>query len=266
MDRIGVVVSGTGFMGREVLAAVCREEDLEPVGVVEKFSREEFVSLPTGNGLIPLSDDPASLIERTKPRVVIDFTNAQWTPEVARAALANGASMVIGTTGLSPDFIEELTESCRSKGIGALVAPNFAIGAVVMIHLAKIASRFFDYAEITEMHQEKKLDAPSGTAVSAAQAMFEGRGRPFLHTMPEKDTLPGARGSVYEGIAIHSQRMPGFVAHHEITFGGIGQALRIRHDSNGRDSFIPGVLLATREVLNRKELVVGLDKLIGLTD
>jgi len=93
--------------------------------------------------------------------------------------------------------------------------------------------------------------------------MAAGRGKPFEHTLPERDTLAGARGSVYEGIAIHSQRMPGFVAHHEITFGGLGQSLRIRHDSIGRDSFIPGVLMAAREVINRKELIVGLDKLIG---
>lgn len=264
MEKISVVVSGSGFMGREVLAAVAREEDLEPVGVIEKFSQEEFVSLPGGGGLIPLSDTPAALIERAKPRVVIDFTNAQWTPEVAKAALANGASMVIGTTGHSEAFLKQLESECREKQIGALVAPNFAIGAVVMIHLAKIASRFFDYAEISEMHQEKKLDAPSGTAMMAAREMVAGRGKPFEHTLPEKETLANARGAAYEGISIHSQRMPGFVAHHEITFGGLGQSLRIRHDSNGRDSFIPGVLLATREVVNRNELVVGLDKLIGL--
>lgn len=263
MDKISVVVSGTGFMGREILAAIAREDDLEPVGVVEKFSTEGAVSLASG-GAIPLSSDPAELIARTRPRVIIDFTNAQWTPEVARAALANGASMVIGTTGLSESFISEFAAGCKERQLGAFIAPNFAIGAVVMIHLAKVASRFFDYAEITEMHQEKKLDAPSGTAVMAAREMAAGRGKPFEHTMPEKDTLAGARGSLYEGIAIHSQRMPGFVAHHEITFGGFGQSLRIRHDSNGRDSFIPGVLMATREVVNRKELVVGLDKLIGL--
>jgi 4-hydroxy-tetrahydrodipicolinate reductase len=263
MDKISVLVSGTGFMGREVLAAVTREEDLEPVGVVEKFSTEGLISLPTG-GAIPLSNDPTELIARLKPRVIIDFTNAQWTPEVATAALANGASMVIGTTGLSEAFIKEFAAGCSEKQLGAFIAPNFALGAVIMIHLAKVASRFFDYAEITEMHQEKKLDAPSGTAVMAAREMVAGRGKPFEHTMPEKDTLAGARGSVYEGIAIHSQRMPGFVAHHEITFGGFGQSLRIRHDSNGRDSFIPGVLMATREVIHRKELVVGLEKLIGL--
>ncbi len=264
MERIRVVVSGTGFMGREVLAAVARETDLEPVGVVEKFSQEEFVSLPTGAGLVPLSSDPGSLIPRLKPQVVIDFTNAAWTPVVARAALACGASLVVGTTGHSEAFLSELTAECRSRGVGAVVAPNFALGAVLMIHLAKIAAKYFDYAEISEMHQEKKVDAPSGTALLAAREIVAARGRPFEHTFPEREPVAGGRGAAYEGVAIHSQRMPGFVAHHEIAFGGLGQTLRIRHDSTGRDSFIPGVLLATREVLNRSELIIGLDKLIGL--
>jgi 4-hydroxy-tetrahydrodipicolinate reductase len=264
VEKIDVVVSGSGLMGREVLAAVSREADMRPVGVIEKFTDGDSVLLPDGQGSVPLSSDPVALIERTQPRVVIDFTNAQWTPEVARSAIANGASMVIGTTGLSEEFLKYLQAESESRRLGAFVAPNFAIGAVLATHLAKIASRFFDYAEIIESHQEKKLDAPSGTAVMMAREMAAARGKPFEHTMPEKDTLEGARGSVYEGIAIHSQRMPGFVAHHEIAFGGLGQTLRIRHDSNGRDSFIPGVLLATREIVNRQGLIVGLDKLVGL--
>jgi 4-hydroxy-tetrahydrodipicolinate reductase len=262
MDKIGVVVSGTGFMGREVLAAVAREADMEPLGVVEKFSQADSASLPDGRA-IPLSSDPA-LIGQLKPRVVIDFTNAEWTPLVAEAALSCGASLVVGTTGQSEAFLQQLAAACKAKGIGAFVAPNFAIGAVIMIHLAKIASRYFDYAEISEMHQEKKVDAPSGTALLAAREMVAARGRPFERTMPQKEPLAGGRGAEYEGVSLHSQRMPGFVAHHEIVFGGLGQTLRIRHDSNGRESFIPGVLLATREIVNRRELIVGLDKLIGL--
>jgi 4-hydroxy-tetrahydrodipicolinate reductase len=133
-----------------------------------------------------------------------------------------------------------------------------------MMHLATIAARYFDWADITEMHQQLKVDAPSGTAVATARMMAEARGRPFEHNVPEKQTLAGSRGATYEGVSIHSIRLPGLVAHQEVVFGGLGQTLKIRHDSTGRDSFIPGVLLATREVMNRHELVVGLDRLIGL--
>lgn len=264
MDKLRVVVSGTGFMGREVLAAVEREEDLEPVGVIEKFATVDLLSIPGAANPIPVSSDPETLLQRTRPDVVVDFTNSEFTPTVAKAALANGASLVIGTTGHSEAFLSELATEAKEKGLGCFLAPNFALGAVIATHLAKIASRYFDYAEIVESHQEKKLDAPSGTAVMMAREMVEARGRPFLHTLPEKDTLANARGSEYGGVAIHSQRMPGFVAHHEISFGGFGQTLKIRHDSNGRESFIPGVLLAVREIVKRKELIIGLEKLMDL--
>ncbi len=263
-QRIHVVVSGTGFMGREVLAALAREPDLEPVGVLEKFAQEEFVSLPGGDGLLPLGADPHTLLDRARPDVVIDFTNADWTPLVTDAAVQRGIHLVIGTTGLSESYLQGLEAACRAKDIGAVVAPNFAIGAVLLIHMAKLASRYFDFAEITEMHQQNKADAPSGTAVTTAREMVEARGKPFRHTTPERETLENARGAVYEGIALHSQRLPGFVAHQEVAFGGLGQTLRLRHDSTGRESFIPGILLATREVVNRRGLILGLDKLIGL--
>jgi 4-hydroxy-tetrahydrodipicolinate reductase len=264
MSNIRVAVSGTGFMGQEVLAAVCREADIEPVGVIEKFATEQTVSLPGNAGIIPLSDDPAALLDQVNADVVIDFTNAAWTPVVARAALDRGVSLVIGTTGHSDDFLHELETRCREKAVGAVLAPNFAIGAVLLIEMAKLASRYFDYAEITEMHQEKKADAPSGTAVATAHAMVTARGRPFEHTVPDKETLTNARGALLDGVAIHSQRMPGFVAHQEVALGGLGQTLRIRHDSTGRDSFIPGVLVAVRAVMQHQELVVGLDRLLFL--
>ncbi|HXH22652.1 MAG TPA: 4-hydroxy-tetrahydrodipicolinate reductase [Dehalococcoidia bacterium] len=264
MPPIRVLVSGSGHMGREVLQAVAAAEDLEPVGVLEKFSKEEFHSLPGGSDLIPMGHEPEPLIGRCRPDVVIDFTNAEWTPRVAKAALAAGARLVIGTTGLSEAFLRELERECRARKLGAFVAPNFAIGAVLMMHMAAIASRYFDWAEITEMHQERKVDAPSGTAVTTARMMAQARGKSFQHNEPEKQTLPGSRGATYEGIAIHSVRLPGLVAHQEVVFGGLGQTLTIRHDSTGRESFIPGVLLATREVMKRQELVVGLENLIGL--
>jgi 4-hydroxy-tetrahydrodipicolinate reductase len=264
MGSIKVIVSGTGKMGREVLAAVCREPDLEPIGVLEKFSTEDSVSLPDGSHLVLLSKDPPTLFTRCRPDVVVDFTNVAWTPSVARAALEVGARLVIGTTGLSETDIDELRRLCKELRLGAVVAPNFAIGAVLLIHLAKIAALHFDYAEIIELHHEQKVDAPSGTALTTAREMLAARGRPFEQNVPQKQTLEGTRGGSLDGIGVHSVRLPGLVAHQEVIFGGQGQTLTLRHDSTGRESFMPGVLLAIREVMNRKELVHGLDKLIGL--
>jgi 4-hydroxy-tetrahydrodipicolinate reductase len=134
-----------------------------------------------------------------------------------------------------------------------------------MIHMAKIAARFFDSAEIIELHHDKKVDAPSGTALATAQGMLDARGKPFDRNVPDREPLPGARSAQTGGITIHSVRLPGLVAHQEVLFGGQGETLRIRHDTTGRDSFMPGVLLATREVMRRKELVRSLEALFGLT-
>ena len=251
-------------MGREVLAALVREPDLEPAGVVEKFSSGDEIALPDGSGAIPLGQDAATLLDRAKPDVVIDFTNAAWTPQLASAALDRGVRMVIGTTGLPESWVDELERECAERGVGAVIAANFAIGAVLMIHMAKIAGRFFDAAEIIELHHDKKVDAPSGTALTTAREMLAARGKPFERNVPEREPLAGARSAEHEGITIHSVRLPGLVAHQEVLFGGLGQTLSIRHDTTGRDSFIPGVLLATREVMQRKELVRGLEALVGL--
>jgi 4-hydroxy-tetrahydrodipicolinate reductase len=261
---IKVLVSGTGKMGREVLLAVCRDPDLEPVGVLSRSAGEEYLSLPDGSGLVPFGAHPASLLNRTRPDVVIDFTNAEWTPLLAREALEAGARLVIGTSGLSQAFLHELERECRERSLGAVVAANFALGAVLMMHLAKLAGRFFDYAEVVEMHHEEKADAPSGTAIATAQAMAAARGRPFTRPPTEREVVAGSRGANIEGITIHSVRLPGLVAHQEVLLGGPGQTLTIRHDSVSRESFVAGVVLAVREVMNRQELVVGLERLIGL--
>ena len=201
---IKVVISGTGKMGQEVLRAVCREPDLEPVGVVEKLSAEEFLPLPDGSSLVPFGNDAASLLARSRPDVVVDFTNAEWTPILARACLDAGVRLVSGTTGLPEAFIEELGRESRERNLGAVVAANFAIGAVLMIHLAKLAARHFDYAEIIELHHEQKADAPSGTALATARAMVSGRGHPFLYESTAKETIAGTRGGALDGVSIHS--------------------------------------------------------------
>ena len=259
-----VLVSGSGRMGREVLAAVARQPDMQPVAVVDFFAREEYLSLPEGAGLLPFGADPAALIQRTGPDVVVDFTNAEWTPRLAREALEAGVRLVIGTSGLPDGFLKDLEGECRKRGVGAVVASNFALGAVLMQHLARIAGRFFDYAEVIELHHESKVDAPSGTAIATAKGMAEERGKPFVRPPTERENLPGTRGGELGGVTIHSVRLPGLVAHQEVILGGQGETLRIQHDSISRESFMPGVLLAIREVLNRNELVLGLDRLIGL--
>jgi 4-hydroxy-tetrahydrodipicolinate reductase len=181
-------------MGKEILAAVCNDPDLEPVGVLEKFSAEEYASLPDGSGLVHLDKDPQALFARSRPDVVVDFTNAEWTPIVIKAALEANVRMVIGTTGLSNDFLSELERSCREKGLGAIAASNFAIGAVLMMYLARVAAKHFDSAEIIELHHDQKADAPSGTAIATAQGMVSARGAPFVRPSTQKETVAGTRG------------------------------------------------------------------------
>ncbi len=261
---VKVLVSGTGKMGQEVLAAACREADMEPVGVLSRSAGEEYLSLPGRSGLVPFGAEPAALIARTRPDVVVDFTNADWTPTVARESLEAGCRLVIGTSGLSDAFLNELGRECRERRLGAVVGANFALGAVVMIHLARIAGRFFDYAEVIEMHHEGKADAPSATALATARAMTEHRDNPFIRPLTQRVNLEGTRGGAMDGVTIHSVRLPGLVARQEVILGAPGQTLTIRHDSVSRDSFMPGVVMAIREVMERQELIVGLDRLIGL--
>ena len=252
-------------MGRQVLETLDEEPGFEPVGVIEAQRPRGSAPLPSG-GAVPMSPDPPALLRRTKPDIVVDFTVAHWTPVVARAAIAAGARPVIGTTGLDDGFLDELDALARQRGLGAVVAPNFAIGAVLLIHMARLAARYFDHAEIIELHHDRKIDAPSGTALTTAREMREARGRPFERPRTEKEPLPGTRGGELDGVTIHSVRLPGLVAHQEVIFGGLGQTLSLRHDTTGRDSFMPGVLLACREVMRRTGLVRGLDALIGLKD
>src|SRR3990172_6880620 len=191
---IKVVVSGTGKMGRQVLAAVSAEPELEPVGVLSHIGGEEYLSLPDGSGLVPFGADPAALFTRTRPDVVVDFTNTDYTPIAAREALEGGARLVIGPSGLSEAFLHELDRECRERKLGAVVASNFALGAVVMGHLAKAAARFFDHVEIVEMHHEGKVDAPSGTAITTARKMSEGREEPFKRAATQREAVEGTPG------------------------------------------------------------------------
>ncbi len=261
---IRVAVSGSGQMGSLVVETVEAQEDMEVAGVVEPMADDgEF--LAASGASYPRHADPAALFAATSPDVVVDFTNASFTPQLIEAALSAGVRPVIGTSGQAPETVEALRAGCAERGMGAVVAANFAVGAVVLMHLARIAARHFDYVEVIEQHHERKVDAPSGTAIETARLMREARGTDFEHNDPDLEHIPGGRGAELGGVAIHSVRLRGLVAHQEVIFGGQGQTLKLRHDSTGRDSFMPGVLLAVREVVQRDELIVGLEELIGLT-
>jgi 4-hydroxy-tetrahydrodipicolinate reductase len=197
--------------------------------------------------------------------VLVDFTVAAAAYPNALTALREGVSPVIGTTGMSEAQVGEIRELAAERGVGAFLAPNFAIGAVLMMVFAQQAARFMPEAEIIELHHEKKIDAPSGTAMRTAELIRAARAaRTVERPAHEELKLEGARGGDLDGIHVHSVRLPGYVAHQEVIFGGLGQTLTIRHDSIDRSSFMPGVLIACKRVREQPGLVIGLENLLRL--
>ena len=193
---------------------------------------------------------------------MVDFTDASAGPDNILLAIDAGVSPVVGTTGLSTLDIDEIDARSRVARVGAFMAPNFALGAVMLMQMCETAAPFFDHIEIIESHHDKKIDAPSGTALHTARGIIDARGKDVEKVPTETYTLEGVRGGDYKGIKLHSVRLPGLVAHQEVMFGALGQTLTIRHDSTSRDSFMPGVILAVRKVRSLEGIVIGLDKLL----
>ena len=244
MSLIRVLINGSkGRMGQESIKAVRADAELDLVAQTD------------------LSDNLAQIIEQSKAQVVLDFTTAAVAMEVSASIIQSGARPVIGTSGLLPEQVAELKQLCKQQNIGGVIAPNFAIGAVLMMKYSQDAARYFPQAEVIELHHNGKLDAPSGTAIKTANLIAEARDS-VPEKIAEKEILPGARGANAEGIRIHSIRLPGLVAHQEVLFGAQSQTLTIRHDSTHRDSFMPGVCLACKKVMELNELVYGLEHLL----
>ena len=262
MNPIKVAVYGAlGRMGQTLVDALCREPDIQLVGAVDIKAVKDKMPLPDGSGTVPLSSKLEDILSATKPEVVVDFSTAGAVMPAVRLSAERGVSLVIGTSGLTADDIKEIDRLAKDRGVGVAVVPNFALGAVLMMHLAKIAGKYFDFAEIIELHHHLKADAPSGTALSTARAMAKAKGKPF--STPEGKASAG-RGEQVEGISIHSVRLPGLLAHQEVMLGGAGQTLKIRHDTIGRECYMPGVMLAIRGIVKHKGLIYGLETLLGL--
>jgi len=263
---VRVLVAGAaGRMGREVVRAVIDDPETELVAAVDvsEVGRDAGELAGRGSAGVAIQSDLAAAIAAARPEAMVDFTRAEAAHRNALAALAAGVSPVVGTTGMTPAQIEEIGAAAERAGIGAVVAPNFAIGAVLMMQFAAQAARYLPDVEVIELHHEKKLDAPSGTAIKTVEMILETRaGSPLGRGLKEEIKHAGARGAEIGGVHVHSVRLPGFVAHQEVILGGLGQTLSIRHDSIDRTSFMPGVLLAVKSVRSRRGLIYGLEHLL----
>ncbi len=236
------VLGSRGRMGSEVVKAVTDASDLELVA-----------ALDLGDSLDALVTNGA--------QVVVDFTTPDSVMANLEFLIKNNINAVIGTTGFDDARITKIKELLKSSKSGVLIAPNFAIGAVLMMEFATKAAKYFESAEVIELHHPNKVDAPSGTAARTAELMSAARKEAKLPAMPDATTssLPGARGATVGDVPVHSVRLRGLVAHQEVLFGGIGETLTIRHDSIDRVGFMPGVLLGVRQVVTQPGLTFGLE-------
>lgn len=260
MIRVGVV-GATGRMGREVCRAVAADPDLALVAAVSHSapgaSLADAIGLDGESGGVVLAEHLEGISD-ARAEVLVDFTAPVHVSDHVAWGIANGVHVVVGTTGF------EIDEEWREAPVGVVVAPNFAIGAVLLMRFAEQAARHLPSAEVIELHHDGKADAPSGTALLTARRI--GAARENGTTAPSgDDAFPGARGADVGGVRVHSVRLPGLVAHEEVIFGGQGQTLTLRHDSTDRTSFMPGVLLAIKAAPTRPGLTVGLEPLLELT-
>ncbi len=241
MNPIRVGVNGAqGRMGSLSAEAVDRADDLDLVFTADR------------------NDDLAVSIEKSGAEVVVDFTVPQAVFKNTMTVIQKGARPVVGTTGLTGEELEKIGKEIAEKKTGGIVAPNFSMGAVLMMKLAAEAANYYPDCEIIEMHHERKIDAPSGTSILTAEKIRGGRKKGTRPTGNDSSEEKGSRGSVHHGTRVHSVRLPGRVAHQEVIFGGAGESLLIRHDAVSRECFMPGLLLAIRRVVTLSALEVGL--------
>ncbi|HEX6208533.1 MAG TPA: 4-hydroxy-tetrahydrodipicolinate reductase [Actinomycetota bacterium] len=260
--RVGVI-GACGKMGAMTSRAVVDDPELSLVAAVHPSRAGEDLAVAVGH---PRAEGRVSAqleaLVQADAEVAVDFTTPDVVMDDVRFGCTHGIHMVVGTTGVGPDEQATIREWLKDSDANVVVAPNFSIGAVVAQRLAEEAARHFPAAEIIELHHDAKVDAPSGTAAATARRIADARGEAWKG--PDAETIEGVRGGSVDGIPVHSVRLPGLVAHQEVLFGGRGQTLSIRHDSTDRSSFMPGVVLAIKEVARRPGLTVGLESLLEL--
>ncbi len=251
-------------MGREVVKTVLTEPDFELAAGIDRSS--DPIDLGRLAGLeecgIRMQNDLELALVESKADVMVDFTAPQTAVSHTSLAIRHGVRPVIGTTGFTPEDIEMLDKQCKDKGIGGLIAPNFSIGAILMMKFAAQASRYFPHLEIIEYHGDQKLDAPSGTSVKTAELISQVREEIRQGNPKEEEIIEGSRGGYYNGFRIHSVRLPGIFAQQEVIMAAFGQSLKIRHDSYDRGAYMPGVALAARKVMTYTGMIYGFEHFI----
>ncbi len=263
---IRVAIGGPrGKMGQEAVHTIMNNENMELVAVLDHKEIGDLLSespeFPASYD-VPVFLELESLITIIRPDVFLDLTTPHQVFEHTKLCLQNNVRPVIGTTGFTDEQLRHCTTLAKNNQLGCIVAPNFAIGAVLMMKFATMAAAYFPDVEIIEMHHDQKLDAPSGTAYKTAQMIAEVRPSHKQGHPNEEETIAGARGASFDGIPIHSVRLPGLIAHQQVLFGGEGQLFTLRHDSFNRQSFMSGVTFSINQVMDLTELVYGLENIL----
>ncbi|MEJ8778135.1 4-hydroxy-tetrahydrodipicolinate reductase [Pseudogracilibacillus sp. ICA-222130] len=267
MVAIKIILAGPrGKMGKEAVKMIENEPKFELVSCIDRKNNGKKLSevLSSTALQVPIFEDPESCFSSVKADVFIDLTIPNVGYINTKAALERGIHAVVGTSGFTDEQLSELTKTAEAKGVGCIIAPNFALGAVLMMVFSKMAAKYFPDVEVIEKHHDQKIDAPSGTAVKTVEMIKEVRQAKQQGHPDEYESIEGARGANIDGIHVHSMRLPGLVAHQEVVFGSKSQLLSIKHDSFHRESFMDGLHLAVEEVSKYKTLVYGLENILDL--
>lgn len=259
---IRVALAGPrGRMGSEAVQMIKSNKHFTLVGCID---HKQVTGSDKANPSIPLFTDIETCLRSTNPDVLVDLTIPEVGYKHTRTALELGVRPVVGTTGFTDNQITELTQLAEENEIGCIIAPNFALGAVLMMKFSQMAARYFPAVEIIEKHHDQKVDAPSGTAIKTCELIKQAQQSSPRNILPieETESIKGVRGGDYEGIHVHSMRLPGLVAHQEVVFGSVGETLTIKHDSLDRSSFMDGIKLSIQEVMNVTTCVYGLENII----
>lgn len=262
---INIVIAGfKGKMGLTATKMVLEKEEFHLAGVLDPLATEtnlnQFPEFASED--VPVFTEKEVMAKTVTADVWIDFTIPKVAYTHTKFAIEQGIRPVVGTTGFTDAQVAELIQESKVRKVGGLIAPNFAIGAILMMQFAQKAAQYFPDVEIMELHHDQKLDAPSGTAIKTAEMIEAVRGTHIQGNPAEKESIAGARGADFAGMKIHSVRLPGLVAHQQVQFGSVGEGLTIRHDSYDRTSFMTGVALGCEKVMDLTELVYGLENLL----